>query len=145
MTGPWAARAGKDQLVYECELLPYALSLHLWYPILRGVDLFVFIDNDAARASLAKAFTRKSDGIRIIQHCLPVEESLRLRSAFLRVPSHSNIADGPSRDSWTEVSAIGASRRELPASAALHVLGLHEPGTGADTSCEAPSGVHTTL
>ena len=28
----WAARVGKQQLVYECELLPYLISLQLWAP-----------------------------------------------------------------------------------------------------------------
>ena len=38
----WAARVGK-QLVYECELLPYLISLQLWAPYVKGTNLLTFI------------------------------------------------------------------------------------------------------
>ena len=45
----WALRA---QLVFECELLPYLLSLQLWARALEGCDLFV----DAVCMGVGKAF-----------------------------------------------------------------------------------------
>ena len=74
--GKWAARVGKQQLVYECELLPYLISLQLWAPDVKGTNLLTFIDNDAARASLAKSFTRKEEGARIVYDAVSIEESL---------------------------------------------------------------------
>ena len=41
----WTARAQKQQLVFECDLLPYFLSLQLWADKLKDSDLFVWIDN----------------------------------------------------------------------------------------------------
>ena len=76
----WATRVGKQQLVYECELLPYLISLQLWAPYVKGTDLLTFIDNDAARASLAKSFTRKEEGARIVYDSV---SRLLLSSAYL--------------------------------------------------------------
>ena len=56
----------------------------------------MFIDNDAARASLAKSFTRKEEGAAITFSAVQEEERLRVNACFLRVPTASNIADGPS-------------------------------------------------
>ena len=56
----------------------------------------MFIDNDAARASLAKSFTRKEEGARIVHEAVHLEEQLHGQAFFMRVPTFSNIADGPS-------------------------------------------------
>ena len=86
---------GKQQLVFECELLPYLLSLQLWSALLRSKDMLVCIDNDAARASLAKSFKRKEEGARIVHEGVEMEEKLDVQAFFMRVPTFSNIADGP--------------------------------------------------
>ena len=93
----WASRVGKQQLVYECELLPYFISLQLWAPLLKGCEVLTFIDNDAARTSLAKSFTRKEEGARIVYDAVDLEESLDVQAFFFRVPTSSNVADGPSK------------------------------------------------
>ena len=120
----WAHRVGKQQLVFECELLPYLLSLQLWSTLLRGTDLLVFIDNDAARASLAKSFTRKEEGARVVHEAVHLEEQLDVQAFFMRVPTFSNIADGPSRDDFSPVLRMGGRRVALPPFAVEHSLGL---------------------
>ena len=120
----WAHRVGKQQLVFECELLPYLLSLQLWSTLLRGTDLLVFIDNDAARASLAKSFTRKEEGARIVHEAVHLEEQLDVQAFFMRVPTFSNIADGPSRGDFSAVFRMGGRRVALPPFAVEHSLGL---------------------
>ena len=116
----WAHRVGKQQLVVECELLPY----QLWSTLLRGTDLLVFIDNDAARASLAKSFTRKEEGALIVHEAVHLEEQLDVQAFFMRVPTFSNIADGPSRDDFSVVLQMGGRRVALPPFAVEHSLGL---------------------
>ena len=120
----WAARVGKQQLVYECELLPYLISLQLWASYVKGTNLLTFIDNDAARASLAKSFTRKEEGARIVYDAVSIEESLDVQAFFCRVPTSSNIADGPSRGDFSLIEKLGGRRVRLPVGALELALGL---------------------
>ena len=69
---------------------------------LRLTDLWVFIDNDGARAALSKAFSGRPEGAQIIHDAITLEETLGVNVAFFRVPTSSNIADGPSKDQWDE-------------------------------------------
>ena len=100
------------------------MSLHLWGSLLQGRDLLVFIDNDAARASLAKSFTRKEEGAAITFSAVQEEERLRVNACFLRVPTASNIADGPSRGDFSQILRLGGRRVPLPHRALEHALGL---------------------
>ena len=120
----WSQRVGKQQLVFECELLPYLTSLQLWSTLLHGCDLLIFIDNDAARASLAKSFTRKEEGARIVFAAVEEEERLDVQAFFMRVPTASNIADGPSRGDFSLIFKIGGRRVDLPPNAIQAALGL---------------------
>ena len=120
----WTARVGKHQLVYECELLPYLISLQLWAPYVKGTDLVTFIDNDTARASLAKSFTRKEEGARIVYDSVSMEEGLDVQAFFFRVPTSSNIADGPSRGDFSLIEKMGGRRVQLPVGALEAALGL---------------------
>ena len=120
----WARRAGKTQLIFEAELLPYLVSLHVWYERLKFHDVWVFIDNDGARAALSKAFSGRPEGAQIIHGAITLEEELGINAAFFRVPTSSNIADGPSRDQWDESTRLGARRTTVPLAllrAALHL------------------------
>ena len=122
--GLWARRAGKSQLIFEAELLPYLVSLHVWYERLKQHDVWVFIDNDGARAALSKAFSGRPEGAQIIHDAINLEEELGINAAFFRVPTSSNIADGPSRDHWDETTRLGARRTQVPLAllrAALHL------------------------
>ena len=110
----WAERVGKQQLVFECELLPYLIFLQLWGALLKGCDLMIFIDNDAARASLAKSSTRKEEGARIVFKAVEAEERLDVQAFFMRAPAASNIADGPSRGDFSVVLRMGGRRVDLP-------------------------------
>ena len=110
--------------MYECELLPYLISLQLWASYVKGTNLLTFIDNDAARASLAKSFTRKEEGARIVYDSVSMEESLDVQAFFFRVPTSSNIADGPSRGDFSLIEKLGGRRVQLPVGALELALGL---------------------
>ena len=122
----WVSRVGKQQLVYECELLPYFISLKLWAPLLKGCEVLTFIDNDAARTSLqTKSFTRKEEGARIVYDSVDLEERLDVQAFFFRVPTASNIADGPSRGDFSLIEKMGGRRVQLPVGAIEAALGLY--------------------
>ena len=107
---PWLARAGKEQMVFECEMLPYLAGLALAPGAFKHRDLLVFVDNEAARKTFVKAFTRSEEGSVILDSALPLEEELDVRAFFCRVPTHSNLAGGPSRLSFEEVEKMGCKR-----------------------------------
>ena len=62
LASQWLARAGKEQMVFECELLPYLVGLSLLPEACEERDALVFIDNEAARKTFVKAFTRSDEG-----------------------------------------------------------------------------------
>ena len=66
-----------------------------------------YLDNEGARHSCVRCFSQTSatsdDWIRCI---LDSESKLAVRSWYGRVPTASNIADGPSRLSFSEVSSL---------------------------------------
>ena len=74
--------------------------------------LFFYLDNDAARAALCKGYGGTRLGQSIVQHVMEDESRLRLKSWYARVPSHSNISDGPSRMDCTEVLTVGIDGSE---------------------------------
>ena len=82
------------------------------------------IDNDAARASLARSFTRKEEGAAIVFQAVEAEERLNINACFLRVPTSSNIADGPSRGVFDTILRLGGRRIPLPCGAIRSALGL---------------------
>ena len=141
-TQPWSQRARKSHLIFEAELLPYLLSLTLWHDRLRRADLLVFIDNDAARTALTKAFSRRAEGAHLVGASVTLEEELQVRAAFLRVPTHSNIADGPRRDDFSIVDSLGVRQRQIPHVVVREVLRLNECGSGGNSSYEALGGVY---
>ena len=49
--------------MFECELLPYLVGLSLLPQVFEGRDVLVFIDNEAARKTFVKAFTRSDEAL----------------------------------------------------------------------------------
>lgn len=100
--------------IYEVELLPLLIAIVLWGSWVDKAQLVCYLDNDAARAGLIRGSgaTKMSDGI--IQLFCEFEAVLQLKSWFSRVPSHSNISDGPSRLEFGSLLALGCIRAIVP-------------------------------
>ena len=99
--------------IYELELLPIYLSLLLWGNKLKSTHLVCYLDNDAARAALCKGYGSTDLAQRIVAGTMESESQLKLKSWFARVPTHSNIADGPSRMDCREVEQLGSQLKEI--------------------------------
>ena len=67
-----------------------------------------YLDNDAVRAALCRGCGGTDLAQRIVQSVMTEECNLELKSWHARVPTHSNIADGPSRLSCSEVEQLGS-------------------------------------
>jgi len=94
--------------IYELELLPLYVALCTWGPLMKSTHVVFYLDNDAARAAVCKGCGGTKVGQRIVQRIMEVECQLKLKSWYARVPTHSNISDGPSRMDCTEVMQLGS-------------------------------------
>ena len=100
--------------IYEVELLPLLIAVMLWSSYIDKAQFVCYLENDSARSGFIKGSgaTRLADGI--IQLFCEAEAVLQLKSWFSRVPSHSNISDGPSRLDFRLLLSVGCSRAVVP-------------------------------
>ena len=105
----WSER-GISQVIFEAEVLPYSVALKIFAETIRGSNLLVFIDNEAARHSWISASARSDMAARMIDLGTVLESELNVSPYFCRVPTFSNLADGPSRDDFELCFKLGAKR-----------------------------------
>jgi ribonuclease HI len=99
--------------IYELELLPVYIALHLWSHKLISSHVVMYLDNDAARAALCKGYGATSAAQSIVQKVMEQECRCELKTWFARVPTHSNIADGPSHLQCKEIELMGSKKLEV--------------------------------
>ena len=99
--------------IYEVELLPLLIALVLWGSIFEKCQVVFYIDNDSARAGLIKGAGATSMADAIIECFCAKESTLQLKAWFNRVPSHSNISDGPSRSDFSLVKRLGCTINDV--------------------------------
>ena len=100
--------------IYEVELLPLLISIFLWGSWIDKAQFVCYLDNDAARSGLIKGSGATKLADAIIQLFCESEATLQLKSWFSRVPSHSNISDGPSRLQFEPLLSLGCLRVDIP-------------------------------
>ena len=109
ITEAWSGKT-KEQLVFEAEVLPFLVSLEIWSKYVRGKLLFVFIDNEAAKCCWIAGSADSKWAQRMIHRGTHMEGSLDVFPYFCRVPTFSNIGDGPSRGRFDMCEKLGAKR-----------------------------------
>ena len=100
--------------IYELELLPMLVALLVWRSLIKGCHVVFYGDNDAARASLIAGRGSTSVGEKILSSFVTYEFSLQLKVWFSRVPTSSNIADGPGRLDCELVEGLHSTLVEVP-------------------------------
>ena len=91
-------------------MLPYAICLEVWSDLLKDSAAFVFIDNEAAKASWIAGAAHSEVAGTIIHHGTLAEAQLNVHSFFARVPTFSNLADDPSRGFFADLLSNGAEQ-----------------------------------
>ena len=81
--------------------------------ILEHACVFVFIDNEAAKACWIAGFAQSLTARRVIHNGTVREAAIDLHPFFSRVPTHSNLADDPSRGRFNELERLGARRTSV--------------------------------
>ena len=107
----WWAKGEKNQLIGQAELLPVLLAKHTWSAVFRNRRCFVFIDNNSARYSLINGYSPVLDSSQIISDVWLYDSTQGVSSWFARVPTASNIADGPSRLHFVAVDSYPNATR----------------------------------
>ena len=90
--------------IFQAEVLPYSVALKLFAETVKCFNLFVFIDNEAARHSWISASAGSDMATRMIDLGTVLESELSVSPYFCLVPMFS------SRDDFEFCFKLGASR-----------------------------------
>ena len=96
--------------IYVVELLGTLVAILLWAKHFPHRYVVSYLDNEASKSALIKAWSHFDDANRIIK--LYVDEELKYfwKPWFGRVPTHSNPADAPSRLDTSSLDCQGVER-----------------------------------
>ena len=108
----WSDGGEKTMMINQAELLPALLARRTWRRELQSARLIHFLDNDGCRDALVRGYSPVRHSARLVGATLLLDAKLSILSWFTRVPSFSNIADGPSRMDFADVLRLGASQVE---------------------------------
>jgi hypothetical protein len=87
----------KRQFVTEAELLPQLVAKTNWRNRVAGSKMISFVDSNPAKFSLIKGTSDSISCENIVRACSLEDAKFFTWNWFTRVPTKSNIADGPSR------------------------------------------------
>ncbi|CAE7239501.1 GIP [Symbiodinium sp. CCMP2592] len=94
----WHAK-GKRHLIGQVEMFAVIIARSCWANVLDGARVIYFVDHSGVLAACISG-SSKEDTWRKLLCALEKADSLPALQWFSRVPSHSNISDGPSRGRW---------------------------------------------
>ena len=101
---------GKSTIIFEAEMLALIVGFILWKRHLGNRPCVFYVDNNSARDVAISGRARTEPGSFLIAELLKLEDRNCTNAWFARVPSASNIADGPSRNCTAEIIAKLVSR-----------------------------------
>lgn len=120
----------KSTVIFEAEMLALLVAMTLWKKHLRNHPVVLYVDNNSTRDVCISGGARTSPGKELITKILMLEDELSLIAWYARVPSLSNISDGPSRGSTDEVPAkfLSPDLVEIAVSRLLHDVANRDQG-----------------
>eukprot|EP00435_Cladocopium_sp_Y103_P058671 s40_g20.t1 len=99
----------KKSFMGQLELLAAPCAFETWAEHLQSREVILFTDNDSAAANLVKGYSPQVDSSSIVGEFWLLASRLRAHVYVDRVESKSNLADGPSRFSFSEIVALGGT------------------------------------
>ena len=100
----------KEQIICQAELAAVVVAVATWAELLSQRDVLLFVDNDPAKDALVNGSSRSSSSSEMVRFCRLLCARHAIAPWFDRVPSPSNIADGPSRGDCEVLVYAGAVR-----------------------------------
>ena len=123
--------SAKEQLIFEVETLAAVIAYILWTPLLASKFCLMFVDNEGTKFSMVKGFSENVCVCNLVQKFALHESEAHILSWISRVPSHSNVADGPSRNDVDLLVHLQASNDSDDASALMVQL-VNSCGVGGN-------------
>ena len=87
----------RKTVILECELFTVLCALQVRCNIISECDVVLHTDNDAVRDCFISCHTDSLNTQKILEACITIEANSGRNIWIPRVPTESNIADGPSR------------------------------------------------
>eukprot|EP00438_Fugacium_kawagutii_P028836 Skav229820 [mRNA] locus=scaffold2672:22606:23685:+ [translate_table: standard] len=100
-------------IIFEAELLALLLSFFVFRHWIDSTQVVLFVDNNAVRDVSISGKARNTVGMVLIESLLTLELESKIFPWYARVPSPSNVADGPSRGQIEELLRLGASQIDV--------------------------------
>ena len=100
---------GKKHFIGLVELYAVVLARYHWDIFLKGRRVIFFVDNIPSMRSLIKGTSSEREWRELLRSLEYIEMRGPTYSWFARVPSDSNIADGPSRDDYSGLELFEAT------------------------------------
>ena len=105
----WKAQ-GKKQLICQAEIFPILVAKTTWGSVLAGRAVLWFVDNNSALAAVIRSFSPVVENFELLLINARLDVKLQSLNWYSRVPSKSNLSDGPSRLDFNELAANGFCR-----------------------------------
>ena len=103
--------AAKQNAIFECEFFALYCAFLVWGERITNA-VVIFTDNNGVRDSLISCSSRNATAKKLLVATMALECKLQLTPWYARVPTDSNMADGPSRYRCQKVIDLGA--KEYP-------------------------------
>lgn len=102
----------KKSAIFECEFFALFCAFWLWGDVIIDA-VVIYTDNNGVRDALISCGTRNAVAKQILTATLVLESTKQITPWYARVPTDSNLSDGPSRFSCNKVISMGASRCDV--------------------------------
>ena len=93
----WKTKVDQTQVIGQAEIFPVLVAKLTWQKRLANRKVLYFIDNEAARLGLVKAYSPVLPSLKIIMQCTAFDFNNSSHSWYARVPTAANASDEPSR------------------------------------------------
>ena len=107
----WQTKTAK--IISTLELFAAVLSITQLSKMFKHIRVFVFVDNEAARASLISMKSSVCFHLHLLKHVSKIVQVNGIYLWIARVPSSSNPSDSPSRNVWAHLLKEGHARMDV--------------------------------
>ena len=90
------------------EMLAVGIGFYTFESLVRGTHCLAFVDHEGVRAALQHGGTRAPEVSMLVHHFWQAVAQSSVAWFTARVESKANVADGPSRDNFSEMIALEA-------------------------------------
>eukprot|EP00435_Cladocopium_sp_Y103_P049658 s1454_g15.t1 len=105
----WTAH-GRKQVIGQAEIFPVVVAKKTWCDILESRMTLWFLDNSSALHALIRSYSPVVENQNLLCINAKYDSAVAPTNWYARVPSSSNLADGPSRLEFSEVESLGFVR-----------------------------------